>query len=392
MSEPKRKRRQRRSFGKIRLLPSGNYQASYVGPDLTRHNAPQTFEAKDDAIAWMHRERDLIRREEWTPPKTRRYAVDTAPTLAEYAPGAIRRRRTRKGARLRPRTIAHYDSLLRRLIFPDLGDLTLKQITPETVADWYDNLNPDTPTLRAHAYSLLSTVFGQAIKEASTTGITANPCTIEGAGHAERARRVRIATLEEVEGLEAAMPEHLQALILIAAWCGLRFGELAELRRRDLDLSHKVLTVSRAIVRVDGKTVIGAPKSTAGERDIAIPPHIVPTIEAHLKDHVARGANALVFPRTSKGDKHLIHRELNKLFAVAREAVGRPDLRLHDLRHTSATWAAQQGASLGELMERLGHSTPEAAMRYQHAAQERDREIAARMSKFATRRDTPTNG
>ncbi len=74
----------------------------------------------------------------------------------------------------------------------------------------------------------------------------------------------------------------------------------------------------------------------------------------------------------------------------ARIAAGRPDLRVHDLRHTGAVLAAQSGATLAELMARIGHSTPQAAMRYQHAAQGRDAVIAARMSeeveKWAKRR------
>ena len=71
------------------------------------------------------------------------------------------------------------------------------------------------------------------------------------------------------------------------------------------------------------------------------------------------------------------------MFYRAREAAGRPDLRWHDLRHSGAVWAAQTGATLAELMNRLGHSTAGAALRYQHAAEERDAEIARRLSKMA---------
>jgi integrase len=58
---------------------------------------------------------------------------------------------------------------------------------------------------------------------------------------------------------------------------------------------------------------------------------------------------------------------------------GRPDLRFHDLRHTGAVLAAATGASLAELMARLGHGTAAAALRYQHAAQDRDQTIAAQV-------------
>ncbi len=74
---------------------------------------------------------------------------------------------------------------------------------------------------------------------------------------------------------------------------------------------------------------------------------------------------------------------LYKVYYPAREAAGRPDLRFHDLRHTGAVLAASTGATLAELMGRLGHSTPGAAMRYQHAAKGRDQQIAEALSVLA---------
>lgn len=69
--------------------------------------------------------------------------------------------------------------------------------------------------------------------------------------------------------------------------------------------------------------------------------------------------------------------------ASARLVIGRPELHLHDLRHTGNTWAAATGASTRELMVRMGHATPDAALRYQHATQERDRAIAAALAELA---------
>jgi integrase len=73
---------------------------------------------------------------------------------------------------------------------------------------------------------------------------------------------------------------------------------------------------------------------------------------------------------------------LYKVYHPARKADGRENLRWHELRHTRAVLAAQTGATLAELMGRLGHSTPGAAMRYQHAAADRDAEIARRLSEL----------
>jgi integrase len=155
-----------------------------------------------------------------------------------------------------------------------------------------------------------------------------------------------------------------------------------ELRRADIDLDTGVLHIRRAVVRINRQEVVGRPKSEAGLRSVAISPHIQPALEEHLAHHVARSKNALLFVTTS--GQYWTHGNFYKAAWIpARSAAGRPDLRFHDLRHTSAVLAAQTGATLAELMARLGHSTPVAALRYQHAAQGRDAQIAAALSRIA---------
>ncbi|MEZ5191103.1 MAG: site-specific integrase [Nocardioides sp.] len=169
-------------------------------------------------------------------------------------------------------------------------------------------------------------------------------------------------------------------MALLAAWCAMRFGELAELRRGDIDLRNNRVNIRRAVVRAGGKFIVGSPKSDAGVRDVAIPPHLIPVVKAHLKNHVLAGKDALLFPAAADDNAHMAPSTLYKVYYPARKAAGRSDLRWHDLRHTGAVLAAQTGATLAELMGRLGHSTPGAAMRYQHAAADRDAEIARRLS------------
>jgi integrase len=182
------------------------------------------------------------------------------------------------------------------------------------------------------------------------------------------------------------MPERYQLMVLLAAWCGLRFGELTELRRHDVDLTRGVVKVRRAVVRVDGEFVVGTPKSDAGTRDVAIPPHLIPTVKSHLASNITGGREGLLFPAAGDPTKHLAPATLYKVFYKARAEAGRPDLRFHDLRHTGAVLAASTGATLAELMARLGHSTAGAALRYQHAAKNRDKVIAEALSDMALKR------
>lgn len=358
----------RSRFGNIRSLPSGRFQARYVGPDGLSHKAPTTFDTRGDAEAWLSTIRADIVRDAWNPGGATRRAL----TLDTYADRWLAART------LEARTRSHYRSLLDRQILPALGPVPLRHITPDLVREWYSTTALDTPTLRSHAYGLLRTILGQAVRDEL---IRSNPCHIRGAGNVKRAKKIEPASLAELEAIVAGMPERYRVMVLLASWCALRFGELAELRRSDVDRRTGTLRIRRGVVRAAGETIVKKPKSDAGVRDVAIPPHLMPAIESHLRDHAEPGRDGLLFP--ARGGGHLAPSTLSKVFYPAREAAGRPDLRFHDLRHTGAVLAAQTGATLAELMGRLGHSTPGAALRYQHAAQARDRVIAEKLSAMA---------
>lgn len=370
-----RKTRSTGTFGTVQKLPSERFRAMYYGPDGRRYTAPRTFTVKADARGWLSLRQSEIIRKTWEPPGAQQ-PVAPKLTLATYAARWIDRRD------LKDRTREHYADLLAKQILPKLGPLPIASITTDDVRDWHAKLDKGTPTLRAHAYGLLRTIMGTA---ASDGKISVNPCVIRGASTATRVHRIRPASLSELAALAEAMPAHQQAMILLASWCAMRFGELTELRRTDVDMADEVIRIRRAVVRVGDGFQVTTPKSDAGIRDVAIPPHLLPALEKHLAKHVAAPKDSLLFPAQHGG--HLAPATLYRRFYTARDAAGRPDLRFHDLRHSGAVLAAATGATLAELMVRLGHSTPQAAMRYQHAAQGRDRQIAALLSKLAT--DTP---
>ena len=358
----------------MRRLPSKRWQAFYTGPDIGLHYAPSTFEAKEDAEAWLTDERRLIAADIWTPPKLRRELAEARrpATFSAYAAIWLKERD------LKPRTRSHYQALIDNQL-KTWDALPINEIRPAMVRDWHANLNKKHATTRAHAYGLLRTILATAVSD----GLLAiNPCHIRGAGTAKRIHKTAPLSLPELEGLVAAMPAKYRPMTLLAAWCALRFGELVELRRKDIDLKAGVIRVRRGAVRADGQVIIGTPKSEAGIRDVAIPPHLIPMLKDHLSKNITGGKEGLLFPAAHGGT--LAPSTLYKSFYPARDKAGRPDLRWHDLRHTGAVLAAQTGATLAELMGRLGHSTPSAAMRYQHAAEGRDAQIAQRLSALAT--------
>jgi integrase len=369
--------RGKRSWGSIRKLPSGRYQVRYLGPDREYHAAPVTFTTKADASAWLAAEQTKISTGAWEAEQVPRRVL---PTVADYAWQWIETRTTGTGEPLRPKTRHQYEQLHARHIADDpIGVMAIDAVTAADVRDWWARLPGDRPTWRAHAYRLLRAVFNSAVDEEL---VSATPCRIRSGGAAKREREVRPASLAELETIMASMPERYRAAVLLAAWCALRFGELTELRRSDVDLKAGVVHVRRAVVRVEGESIVGPPKSAAGVRAVAIPPHVLPVVQEHLRG-VAGGRTALLFPSERDPQAHLALSTLARHFEKAREAAGRSDLRWHDLRHTGAVLAAQAGATLAELQGRLGHSSVAAALVYQHAADGRDAEIARRMSEMS---------
>lgn len=395
------RRDERRQFGEISRLPSGRFRARYADPEgrthangvRVRHTAPITFESRADAEAWLVDERRTVSSGEWTPPGVRA-AVRRTPglTLGEYAPRWLANRRV-KGQPLADRTRDHYQDLLDRFILPFFGRTPLREITPEMVSHWYDTAASDRPTYQAHSYSLLRAILRTAADPAKNNGrplIPFNPCGISGGGSTGAKRRVSPATAEEIAVIVANMPDRHRLMILLADGCALRFGELAELRRHDIDVKNAVIRVRRGVVRSRSAGVVAkAPKSDAGIRDVPIPPDIVDAVAEHLREFAAPGRDGLVFPGAN--GNHLspsafygkVSRKLRGEPAAggygwyeARRIAARSDLRFHDLRHGALTEAARHGATLAELMALGGHSTSQAAMRYQQAASDRLAQIA----------------
>ncbi len=360
--------------GALRQLPSGRWQARFRGPDGAMRPAPVTFDTKLDANAWLRAQARDVAADRWSAPTEK----VKAGTIRDYAATWLASRD------LKPRTRSEYQRLLNGCILPDLGDVPVDRLTPSTVRAWHAGLKPNAPTERARAYGLLRAIMVTAIADELRSD---NPCRVRGAGSASKVHQTKTASLGELEVIVGAMPPRYRAMVLLAAWCGLRFGALAELRRDDVALDAGVLHVRRGVTRTTGAVHIGDPKSQAGRRTVSVPPHLLPVLRDHLAEHVGQGGKALLFP--ARGGQHMAPSSLYKVWYPARAAAGRSDLRFHDLRHTGATLAAATGATLAELMARLGHSTPAAALRYQHAAADRDRAIAEALSGFASANVVP---
>ncbi len=330
----------------------------------------KTFKRKRDAEAYATSvEADRLRGVAIDPRRARvTLATYGRENLAERRPG------------LALRTVDQYKWLLEHHIVPALGKRALGEIEPSMVRAWNARLARQHPVTAAKAYRLLSSIMRAAVADEI---ITRNPCQVIGAA-VERSSERPVAWMAEVAALTEAMPDHLRVAVLLGAWCQLRRGELLGLRRRDIDLSRGTLTVELTRgPRMGGEEIIKVPKTDAGRRTVAIPGNVIPEVERHLAMYVSREADA-PFLVGEKGHALLV-KALTKAWTIARASVGRTDLRLHDLRHSGLTWSAATGASLAELMRRAGHRSPVAALRYQHATDDRDRVLAEALAELGRR-------
>ena len=167
-----------------------------------------------------------------------------------------------------------------------------------------------------------------------------NPCNIARAMITTRKREQAILTIAELGILADKVPERLKAAVLVSAWCGLRWGELAELRRKDFDADCEVVFVRRAVTH-RGECRIDTTGSGKG-RTVVDPPHIRADIQGHLETFSNADAEALVFTPL-RGGCHMNDWVFRDSLTPALKDIGREDLRIHDLRHSAGTQIARVG-------------------------------------------------
>jgi integrase len=230
----------------------------------------------------------------------------------------------------------------------------------------------------AKAYRLLKAVLNTALDDGA---IRRNPCRIKGGGQEESPERPTL-TIAQVYALADAVGQRYRALVLLAMFSSLRWSELGGLRRCDIDLAARTVRVTRQLAEVrGGGFAFGPPKSRAGKRVVPIPEVIIPVIQWHLACFAKPDDEELVF--TSPTGMPLHHSNFRRrVWLPALTSAALPAIHFHDLRHTGNTLAASAGATLRELMDRMGHDSERAAMVYLHGSDERQHQIADALSKL----------
>jgi integrase len=336
--------------------------------------APLTFATKRDAQVWLTLKEGEIKRGDWLDPSA------GAVPFVKYAADWMGQ------GQFSPKTAQLYELLLRLHLAPTFGEMNIADIRQEDVRAWRaaqfrtgpQQERPFGPVTVAKAYRLLRAILNTAVRDKR---IRENPCQIKGADKELTAERP-VLSVPEVYRLADAIEPRYRALVLLATFGNLRWGELAGLRRRNLDLGNRTVRIVETVYEL-GQLVKGTPKSEASIRKVVFPELIAPELRRHLNTFAAPGPDGFVFVGVKGGQ---LRSNFSKHWARALVKAGLPaEVHVHDLRHTGNTLAAEAGASLAELMSRMGHSSTRAARVYLHASEERGQQLAATLDKMARR-------
>lgn len=360
-----------KKIGSAKQLPSGSWRVRYTHKGKSYS---KTFPRKSQAEAWREAEERLFLFDEWTPPQQRERVKKLAKmTVTEFYKTLPEKRRWERSTQLT------YGSMFKNDIKPVLGDKSLQSVTRDQVRDWYFSMlktHKGRDKRNRDVYALMATIFNQAVRDEL---IEVSPVNIEGASRRPPAKREQeIPTPAEFAKFIAKVPARYKAPVLIFAGCSFRVGEWCELRRKDVFHDGNVWKIHvQRQYREDTDEVVHYLKSKRS-RWVTIPNGCVPALRQHMETFSQPGREGLLFPNKAGG--RVDRRRFNTMLKrVCEETLGHTNTHSHILRHYGGTEFARAGGSLVEIMARLGHSTVNAALQYQHSSQARDIEVANRI-------------
>ncbi|MGH8901390.1 MAG: tyrosine-type recombinase/integrase [Egibacteraceae bacterium] len=352
--------------------PNGRYKVGYRTPD-GRIRA-RRFDRKVDADRFAAAVETDKNRGEWVDPQLGKRTLsqwvdEWWPTIVNLAPSS----------RERLRGVLDHD------VLPRFGKVPIARITHTGVATWVADLQRAglAPATVHKCHQVLSRVLAAAVR----AGLLQRNVTADVELPRIRSQEMRFITPEQITALADAHPERYRVFVLIAAYGGFRFAELAGLRRHRVDLAGRV-RVEETCVEVKGTLHWGPPKTDAGRRTVALPPFVVRALREHERQWSQPELSGLVFTAPESGPLRRSNFR-HKVWLPAVRAVGLDGLRIHDLRHTAvALWIAA-GANLLEVKRRAGHERSSFTMdRYGHLFPNADEDLARRLDELGCQ-DSP---
>jgi integrase len=290
-------------------------------------------------------------------------------------------------ARIRASTHRRYAGLIRMYVLPAIGDVTVRKITAQHLADLYSRLlEKQSPASVAQLHNVLHGAFRQAVKWSL---IGRNPVEGVTAPKVERSEMHYLTAAEARTLLVGVEGDDLEALYVLACSTGMRLGELLGLQWRNVDLDTGFLRVVGSLVKVDGGWSISATKTPKSRRRLVLGDLTVRALKAH---RIKQAEWLLAIGEPPNSDTLVFTNRLGeplngwhfteRVFKPLLRRLGLPQVRFHDLRHTAATLMLEQGVHPKVVSEMLGHSSVAITLdRYSHVLPTMQEEAARRMDR-----------
>lgn len=280
-------------------------------------------------------------------------------------------------------TYVSYKGVIKNHIKPRIGGLMLANLTPVHVQGLYGEMERAGASRRLR--QLTHAVLRRALKIAVRWSLV--PRNVCDAVDPPRVMKFEVCPLTEeqvVQLLATARNERLYAIYVTAIGTGMRLGELFGLQWRDVDLRRGRLTICRALIEVNGKILLEEPKTVRSRRCVTLPQIAIDALAEHRQKMADAGFDQTdwVFCNVRGGPLRRSHFH-NYCFKPLLKRAKLPDIRFHDLRHTSATMLLSAGVHPKVVQERLGHSQISITLdTYSHVLPTMQREAAVKLDKM----------
>ena len=331
----------------------------------------RSFANRGDAYAWADDEDAPAPRHAAAPPPS-------GLTLQQFFDGG-----GHVTAHLKPKTVAWQNSIIKKHLLPAFGHVDLTAISHEELQRWLlAEVAPGrAPQTVKHVAKLTYQVLGSAVKAGR---LQANPAARLVTPRHEP-EEMRFLEPKQIVSLAEAIEEEYRAWVYLAAYSGLRIGEAFALRWQHVDLFAGKVEVTSTVSEVDGRLMIGPPKTRASRRTVSIPRSVVRIVSDHRNATGGHTGASFVFPAPDGGVTH----PSNFRRRVWHPATARADLtglRPHDLRHTAvALWIAA-GGTPKEIATRAGHTSVSFCLdRYGHLFPVADERLAGKLDRIFTK-------
>lgn len=348
----------------IKRLPNGRWEASYrdpAGRERVKHHR-----TRSEADRWLTTVKNQLNRGDYVDPTLGRRPF--AAWASDWLAGT---------AHVRPKTHAHYESVLRIHVLPSFADEPVNAIRPADVRRFIAErvaAGAAPGTVRS-ARKVLRLVLASARAEGA---IRSNPCDGARVPASPKAEMVYL-TAEQIELLAAAIDVRYRTLVRLAAYTGMRAGEICALRVGRVDLRARRITIAESVTDVPGHGLYFSEPKTYERRSVTLPAFLVAELEQHLITRPPE-SDAFVFASPEGGTlnhKNFYRRHFKPAIATAGLP---PQTRFHDLRHTCAALCIALGAHPKAIQERLGHSSITVTLdRYGHLFPKLDETLTARL-------------